>query len=187
MDKNKLAPEIITHIFPGQKCSASIYFCYIIYLKNKTNNIFAFYKYNSCLSLVNVFFNKHGFGEYDGISPTVIRGKKTVPAMVKRYDETNMQTASFISGHCVHHSFPFTPFDPDLLVLLLFFVRLHTINVCHLLHDQNGGPSLTGSPPAALSPCIWATGSSTGGTGTSSLIICPYPSFNSPLEVILII
>lgn len=63
--------------------------------------------------------------------------------MIKRYDEKNkegnMQTASFISGHCVkrHHSFPFTPFDPDLLFLLLFFfVRLHTINVCHLLTDQ---------------------------------------------------
>lgn len=92
-------------------------------------------------------------------------------------DEKHMQTASFISGHCLmrSHFFPFTPFDPDLLVLLLLSVRLHTINVCHLLRDhKNSGPSLTRSPLAALSPCIWATRSSTGGTGTSSLII-PHP------------
>lgn len=70
-----------------------------------------------------------------------------------------MQTASFISGRCVMHShfFPFTPFDPDLWVLLFLSVRLHTINVCHLLRDhKNSGPSLTRSPLAALSPCIWA-------------------------------
>lgn len=85
----------------------------------------------------------------------------------------------------------FTPFDPDLLFLLLFFVRVHTINVCHLLHDQQqkkkkSGPSLTGALLAALSACIWATGSSTGGTGTSSLIISPHHAFNGPLEVMLI-
>lgn len=102
-----------------------------------------------------------------------------------------MQTASFISGHCtmLQHSFPFTPFDPDLLFLLLvffFFVRLHTINVCHLLmikkkqnktkenqKKKNSGPCLTGSSLAALSACIWATRSSTGDTGTSTLIISP--------------
>lgn len=98
-----------------------------------------------------------------------------------------MQTASFISGHCtmLQHSFPFTPFDPDLLFLLLFFfffVRLHTINVCHLLmikknKTKENPPkkqwTLTGSSLAALSACIWATRSSTGDTGTSTLIISP--------------
>lgn len=41
-----------------------------------------FYKYKLCLSLVNMFFNKQGFGEYHCISPTVIREKKTVPTMI---------------------------------------------------------------------------------------------------------
>lgn len=97
-----------------------------------------------------------------------------------------MQTASFISGHCtmLQHSFPFTPFDPDLLFLLLFFF------FCQTAHNQCLSPSddkknktkenppkkqwtLTGSSLAALSACIWATRSSTGDTGTSTLIISP--------------
>lgn len=42
-----------------------------------------FYKYKLCPSLVNMGFNKQGFGEYQCISPTVIRGKKTLPVMIK--------------------------------------------------------------------------------------------------------
>lgn len=138
-----------------------------------------FYKYKLCLSLVNIFSNKQGFGEYYYVyHPLWSEKRKLCQRWLTANDEKHMQAASFISGHCVmlSHFFTFTPFGPDLSFLLRFHVRLHTINVCHLLRDhKNSGPSLTGSPLAALSPCIWATRSSIGGIGTSSLIMSSTP------------
>lgn len=123
------------------------------------------------------------------VSRPLWSGENSVPAMIKRLGK-NMQTASFISGRC---AVPFTPFDPDLLFLLLFFLsdctQSMSVTFCMIKKKKKkkkAGPSLTGALLAALSACIWATGASTGGTGTSSLIIFSYPAFNSPLEVMLI-
>lgn len=81
-DKHTLAQEII--FFPGWKSSSSTsIFCHLSNLSRKCKIFhYMFYKYKLCLSLVNMFFNKQGFGEYHCASPTVIREKKTVPMTI---------------------------------------------------------------------------------------------------------
>lgn len=150
-----------------------------------------FYKYKLCPSLVNMFFIIiKALENIIVYHPLWSEKRKLCQQRLTANDEKHMRAASFISGHCVmlRHFFPFTPFDPDLSSPLWFYVRLHTINVCHLLrdHKKQPTPSWQGLHWQPLSPCIWATRSSTGGTGTSSLIISSTPPSTSPLEVMLI-
>lgn len=90
-----------------------------------------------------MFFNEHGFGEYEGISPTVIRGNKTVPAMMKRYrgkEETcRLHRSSQDLAWCITVPFLSRHLTLTFCFILFFFVRLHTINVCHLMRDQKQG------------------------------------------------
>lgn len=54
-------------------------------------------------------------------------------------------------------------------------------------NTQNDGPCLTGSPLAALSPCVWATRFGSGGTvGHPPSLSHPAPPLSGPLEVMLI-
>lgn len=97
-----------------------------------------FYKYKLCLSLFNIFFNKQDIGEYHCISPTVIRGKKTVPAVIN---------SNWWKTHadCIVHLRAFCDAQPFLHFHAIWpWPFLAAVILCQSAHNQ------------CLSPSVWS-------------------------------
>lgn len=116
-----------------------------------------FYKYK--LSLFNIFFNKPGFWEYHCISPTVIWGKKTVPAVIN---------SNWWKTHadCIVHLRAFCDASPFLHFHAIWpWPFLAAVTLCQSAHNQCLSPSVwsqkTVDPPwqgLHWQPCLPAFG-----------------------------